>query len=71
MVPRWRAAAPHPTLIITEDTAFSSPYFFTESGALPMFRYRADQPGGLYARLQEDAERLFELAVPVAAEDFP
>ena len=58
------------TLIATEEVAFSSPYYFMESGALPMFKYEARKSGGLFDKIRGDAQSLFDASEPLCEDSF-
>lgn len=58
------------SLIVGSLYAFVSPYFFNESGALPLLKFASSAKQGLYHELLRDATELFTLAEPLKPEDF-
>jgi hypothetical protein len=58
------------SLTLGDHYAFVSPYFFNESGALPLLKFSSSAEDGLYHHLKADAMKLFDLATPLTSEDF-
>jgi hypothetical protein len=58
------------SLTLGDRYAFVSPYFFNESGALPLLKFSSRVGQGLYQELRADAMRLFDTAVPLTQENF-
>lgn len=59
------------TLILTESQAFCSPYYYMESGALPLYKFTAGDDSALYYRIRQDAEQLFAASPVLTQESFP
>jgi hypothetical protein len=58
------------SIILGDRYAFVSPYFYNESGALPLLKLASSAASGLYHRFRDDALRLIETALPIAEDDF-
>jgi hypothetical protein len=58
------------SLTMGDRYAFVSPYFFNESGALPLLKFSSRADHGLYHQLRADAIELFDGAAPLTPEDF-
>ena len=58
------------SLILGDRYAYVSPYLYNERGALPLLRFSANAPDGLYHQFREDALTLFHNSQPLAESDF-
>ena len=61
------------TYVISENYAFQSPYLCTSGGELPILQFAspAKRGTGLYTRLLQDAEDVFDQATELHSSDFP